>query len=405
MAAPGKRLPQAEFIALMAMLFSTIAFSIDAMLPALPEIAADVSPYAPNRAQLVLTSFVLGMGFGTFVTGPLSDAFGRKPVLLAGVGLYILGALFGALAQSLELLLAARLLQGIGAAGPRIVSLAIIRDLYAGRTMARLMSLVMLIFSLVPVFAPALGALISHFAGWRGLFASFVIFALISALWVGLRQPETLAPENRRPLAPDTLASALCAVLAHPVVRRAILIQSLIFGALFAMLSSTQPIFDITFGQGDNFPYWFGGISMVTASANVLNARLVMRLGMRRMVHRALIGGLTITGLVLALFAARLLEGAPALAAYVLWQASLFFMIGLTLGNVGAIAMEPMGHIAGMAASVIGAVSTVAAVLIAAPLGLAFDGTPVPLATGIFICLAGALLLMHRIRHEPDGEA
>ncbi len=402
---PRTRLSQAEFIALMAMLFSTIAFSIDAMLPALPQIAADVSPDAPNRAQLVLTSFVLGMGLGTFFTGPLSDAFGRRPVLLAGTALYMLSALLGALAQSLELLLAARLLQGIGAAGPRVVSLAIIRDLYAGRGMARLMSFVMLIFTLVPVLAPALGAVIIRFAGWRGVFIAFVLFALVSGLWFALRQPETLPPARRRPLRWAPLIDALKDVLTHPTVRIAIMIQALVFASLFAMLSSSQPIFDITFGQGENFPYWFGGIALVTASANILNARLVMRLGMRRMVHGALMMQILASGAMILLLATHALSGPAALGAYVLWQTSVFFMVGLTLGNMNAIAMEPMGHVAGMAASVIGALSTVAAVLIAAPLGLAFDGTPLPLAIGIFACVGLALLLMQKIREEPVAEA
>ena len=405
MAAAKPPLSRAEFVALMAMLFSTIAFSIDAMLPALPQIAADLSPDAPNRAQLVLTSFVLGMGLGTFFTGPLSDAFGRKPVLLAGTALYMLAALLGALAQSLPLLLAARLLQGIGAAGPRVVSLAIIRDLYAGRGMARLMSFVMLIFTLVPVLAPTIGAVIIHFAGWRGVFFAFVIFALLSGLWFALRQPETLPPERRRPLEWAPLLEALKEVLAHPTVRIAIMIQALVFGSLFGMLSSSQPIFDITFGEGENFPYWFGAIAITTASANILNARLVMRLGMRRMVHAALLMQLLASGLMILLLATNALSGHAALAAYVLWQTSVFFMVGLTLGNLNAIAMEPLGHVAGMAASVIGAVSTVAAVLIAAPLGLAFDGTPLPLAIGIFLCVALALMLMQKIREEPAPEA
>ena len=399
---PVAPLSRVEFIALMAMMFSIIAFSIDSMLPALPEIAATLTPDAPNRAQLVLTSFVLGMGLGTFFTGPLSDTFGRKPVLMAGAALYITGALLGALAQSLDLLLAARVLQGLGAAGPRVVSLAIIRDLYAGRGMAQLMSFVMMIFTLVPALAPSLGALIIYLAGWRGVFVSFILFAVIGTLWLGLRQPETLPVERRRPLHARTLITALKEVFAHPTVRITIMIQTLVFGVLFAMLSSSQQIFDITFDQGANFPFWFGGIAIVSGSASFLNARLVMRLGMRRMVHLALTIQLAVSGTMLVLLASHALAGTMAFAAYVLWQTSVFFMVGLTLGNLNAIAMEPMGHIAGMAASMIGAVSTVAAVLIAAPIGLAFDGTPLPLAIGIFICVTLALLLMRRIREEPS---
>ena len=187
---PSSHMSKAEFIALIAMMFATIAFSIDAMLPALPNIGAELSPEDVNRAQLILTSFVFGMGLGTFVTGPLSDAFGRKPVIVAGAALYILSAGVAWVSNSLELLLISRVTMGLGAAGPRVVALAIVRDLYSGREMARLMSIAMMIFTLVPAFAPMLGAGIIHFAGWRGIFAAFVIFAMIVVLWMSLRLPE-----------------------------------------------------------------------------------------------------------------------------------------------------------------------------------------------------------------------
>jgi len=399
---PQRRLSRAEFIALMAMMFATIAFSIDSMLPALPDIAHALTPADPNRAQLVLTSFVLGMGLGTLFAGPLSDSFGRKRVLLAGSALYVLGALLGAMAQSLEFLLAARILQGLGAAGPRVVSMAIIRDLYAGRQMARLMSLVMMIFTLVPAFAPSMGAVIIHFAGWRGVFVAFVVFVLIGALWLALRQGETLPPAARRPLRARGLWLAMKEVVTHRTILITIAIQSLVFGVLFGMLSSSQQIFDITFHQGANFPYWFGGIAIIAGSASLVNARLVVRLGMRHMVRMALIGQLVVSGTMMVLFWSQVAQGWGALLAFAAWQASVFFMVGLTLGNLNAIAMEPMGHIAGMAASVVGALSTVLAVMIAVPLGLAFDGTPLPLAIGIFVCLLGALGLMQLIRHEPS---
>ncbi|MEX0278810.1 MAG: MFS transporter, partial [Ruegeria sp.] len=191
------RMSKGEFIALIAMMFATIAFSIDAMLPALPEIGAQLSPDDTNKAQLILTSFVLGMGIGTFFTGPISDAVGRKPVIYGGAALYILASAIAWASSSLELVLAARILQGLGAAGPRVVAMAIIRDLYAGREMARIISIAMMIFTLVPAIAPMMGAGVIALVGWRGIFVCFILFAIIILIWMTLRLPESLAPENR----------------------------------------------------------------------------------------------------------------------------------------------------------------------------------------------------------------
>ncbi|MEL7184350.1 MAG: MFS transporter, partial [Pseudomonadota bacterium] len=244
-----RHLPMAEFVALMAMLAATIAFSIDAMLPALPEIGAALSPEAPNAAQLVVVAFVLGMGIGTIFAGPLSDAFGRKPAMLGGALIYCTAALVCIWAPSLEVLLAARLIQGLGASGPRVVAMAMIRDLYQGRGMAKVLSFVMTVFSLAPAVAPLFGAWIIGAFGWRAVFWSFVAFSAISGTWLLLRQPETLPPDRRRPLNIGKLRLAGVEVLSHPNVRRAILIQTLIFGVLFSTIVSVQPIYDVTFDR------------------------------------------------------------------------------------------------------------------------------------------------------------
>ncbi|HMO71449.1 MAG TPA: multidrug effflux MFS transporter [Paracoccaceae bacterium] len=392
--APPRPLGQTEFVAMIAMLIATIAFSIDAMLPALPEIAAELTPASPNRAQLIITSFVLGIGLGTLVAGPLSDSFGRRRVIVAGSVLYCLGAAAAWAAPTLDTVLAARIVQGLGAAAPRVVSLALVRDIHSGRQMARVVSFAMMVFTLVPAAAPLLGSVIIAAAGWRAIFAAFIGFSILSVLWLTVRQPETLPPEARRPLGFAPLLAALREVLGHASVRRAILVQALCFGALFGTLSSTQQIFDTTFGRGAEFPWWFALIALVAGSASLLNASLVVRLGMRRMV----IVTLAVQAAVSAAMAGMMVAGAwpPALAfpAYVVWTTSVFFMAGLTLGNLNAIALEPMGHVAGMAASVTGALATVAGVALAAPLGLAFDGTPVPLALGIAVLTALGAVLM-----------
>ncbi|HGG65345.1 MAG TPA: MFS transporter [Rhodobacteraceae bacterium] len=398
---PHSPLGKREFIALMGMTSATIAFSIDAMLPSLPEIGHALTPDAINRAQLVLTSFVLGMGIGTFFTGPLSDAFGRRRVLLGGFILYMIGAVLGILAGSLELLLAARLIQGLGSAGPRVVAMAVIRDRFSGRQMAQVMSFVMMVFTLVPAFAPSMGAGIIYLVGWRGLFGAFVVFAIINSLWFGLRQPETLLPENRREFRPAKLWEGVKEVLANHTVRTTIMVQTMIFGSLFGMLSTTQQVFDITFGQGANFPLWFGGIALIAGTASVVNATFVVRLGMRRIIRMTLMVQILFSGGFAILVWSGLMPDTLYFPAFLLWMTSVFFMAGMTIGNLNAIAMEPMGHMAGMAASVTSALFTVSAVMIAAPIGLAFDGTPLPLAIGVFGCASVALALMQMIRREP----
>lgn len=387
------------------MMFATIAFSIDSMLPALPEIAEAMTPDDVNRAQLILTVFVLGMGLGTFFTGPLSDAYGRKPVVLGGAILYCIAALVAARAQSLEVLLAARLAQGLGAAGPRVVALAIIRDLVSGREMARIMSFVLIVFTVVPALAPSLGAVIIGFAGWRGVFIAFVLFSVVSAVWMMIRLPETHPPEARRPLRFAAIASAAREMAAQPVVRISIMVQALTFGMMFSMLSSVQPVYDVTFGRGDEFPLWFGAVALCASSASLLNATIVVRVGMRRIVTAILAMQVVVSGVMVAIGLAGVPE-AVYFGAFVFWQGTVFFMAGLSIGNLNAIAMEPLGHIAGLAASLIGAIATVAAVVLAIPVGLMFDGTPLPLAAAMCVEAVLALgLMLHMRRIEAPVTA
>ena len=389
-----KNLGRVEFIALQAMLMAITAFAIDAMLPALPDIAQQLSPGNPNRAQLIVTSFVLGMGIGTLFAGPISDAYGRKPVIIAGFAVFCVGAALASVAQSLEMLLAARVLQGLGVAAPRIVPVALIRDLYSGREMASIISFATMIFMLMPAVAPAFGTVIIQGFGWRGLFASFIVFAVFSALWLGLRQPETLPPANRRPLRPKLLWQGLREVLSHHTVVMCIAVMTMGFGVLFGTLSSTQQIFDITFRRGDSFALWFGLIALLSLPAGFLNARLVGRLGMRRLVTLTFLAQLGITVIVLVLIRSAILPDQYAFAAYVVWAVSVFSMANIVFGNLNAIALAPLGHIAGLASSVVIAAATVLAVAVAAPLGLMFDGTPVPLLVGVTVLLALAIGLM-----------
>ncbi len=399
--AKARALPQGEFIALMAMVSATVAFSIDAMLPALPEMAAALSPDDFNRAQLIVTSFILGLGVGTFFTGPLSDAFGRKPVMIGGTVIYMLGSAAAWQAQTLEVMLAARVLQGLGAAGPRVVAMALIRDLYAGPQMARILSFVMIIFTLVPAIAPTLGHYIVVAFDWHAIFVACILFSFITTTWLLIRQPETLRPENRRPLSVSALWRALIEMFTHPTARLSILIQTLTFAMLYSILSSTQPIFDLTYGQGDNFHLWFGGIAVVASSSGFLNARLVIRLGMRAIIKAMYTAQIFMTLLLIAV----LLAGTPdkiAFPVYVVWVLSNFFQAGLSIGNLNALGMEEMGHMAGLAASVLTSVATVGGVLIAVPIALLFDGTPLPAATGSLVLASIALWLTTQIKRPGE---
>lgn len=402
MTQPTQRMGQPEFIAMIAMLFATIAFSIDSMLPALPTIAAELTPLDPNKAQLILTSFVLGMGLGTFFAGPLSDSFGRRRVIVAGAILYCVASAVAVFAPSLETILLARVVQGLGASGPRVVSLALVRDLYKGRDMARVVSFAMMIFTLVPAIAPLAASGIIAAFGWRAVFGAFILFSMISMAWLLRRQPETLPPENRRPFRIEPLMAALREVLSHRTIVTTIAVQTLIFGALFGTLSSAQPVIDVQFGRAASFPLWFALVALCAGVASPTNAFLVGRLGMRYMITITLVGQIILSGCLLLLTLTGALPENLAFPAFILWMIGVFAMAGLTLGNLNALALEPVGHIAGMAASVTGAISTVLAVALAAPLGLAFDGSYIPVMAGVALMAVLALGLMLSIPYNKS---
>ncbi|MCU4651913.1 MFS transporter [Roseibacterium sp. SDUM158016] len=383
----------------MGTIFATVAFSIDAMLPALPEIAGELTPEDANRAQLILTSFVLGMGLGTLIAGPLSDALGRKRVILLGAALYVLGACLALVAPSLELLLAARLLQGLGAAGPRVVALAMVRDLYSGRAMAQIVSYAMLIFTLFPAVAPLIGAAIIAGFGWRSIFVAFLVFSVVSVGWLTIRQPETLPPVARRPLAVSRLLADARDALSHRQMQFSIVVQTLIFTALFGSLSSIQQVFDQTYGRAESFPLWFALIALLASPAAPLNGVLVMRHGMRSMIRGALwlsAGSAFVTALWLGLIAGP----GGGFPVYFLWAVTVFASAAFTIGNLNALALEPLGHIAGMASSIMGSLATVGGAIGGAMIGQLYDGTAVPVALGVGISLSLAGLIMIRMPRE-----
>lgn len=383
--ARSEPLSRVEFIALTGFLFATIAFAMDAMLPALPQIAEELTPDAPNRAQLILTSFFIGMALGTFFMGPLSDAFGRKPVVLWCSVVFIIGAGLVWMSTTLEGVLAARVLQGIGAAGPRVVTQAIIRDRYEGRDMAQIMSFVLLVFALIPALAPAVGAAIIAIADWRAIFLAFMLFSVVTVSWLMLRQPETLPRDRRRPFRLKPLAEGLREVLNNRQVVLAMLALTLVFGMLLTTLISAQPILEEAFGRGDELPFWFAMTIVVAASGNLINSGVVQRFGMRWVVLVTLTAqaGLGLCALMFGLFAGW--DHALAFPVYFVWMTTIFLSIGLTIGNLNALALTPLGHLAGMGASIVGGISMLLSTAICVPLGLAFNGTPFPAMIGVAI--------------------
>ena len=398
-APPIRRLSTGEFIALMGMMFATIAFSIDAMLPALPDIAAELTPGDITYAQLVITSFVLGLGLGTFMSGPISDVVGRKPVILGGAVLYIVGAALAWSAPTMEMLVAARILQGLGASGPRVVSMAVIRDLYSGREMAKIVSFAMLIFAVFPAVAPLIGHWIIEAFDWRAIFLAFLVFSGISVTWFSVRQAETLPAPLRRPLNFAAIWDGTKEALGLRQMQLSILVQSMIFGLLFGTISSIQQIFDLTYGQGAQFHWFFFAIAVLAAPAAPMNGRLVTRLGMRPLIRRALWAQVALSGLIVTVLASAAF-GEAEFWLYFVWTVSVFALMGFTIGNLNALALEPLGHIAGLAASLMGGLATVAGAVLGALAGQFYNGTALPLALAVLILSFIAAVIMRYMPRE-----
>lgn len=381
----------------MAMLVATVALSIDGMLPALPHIAAQLSPESPNQAQLILSSFVVGMALGTFFMGPLSDSFGRKRIIYFGAGLYVLSAAVCMIATSLETMLIARLLQGIGAAGPRVISHALVRDLYSGREMARISSFIMVVFALVPAMAPLIGAGVMLAFEWQAIFAVFIVFVVVSTSWMGLRITEPITAQNRVPFRLRSFNLAVIEILSLAIVRTAILTLVFSYAVLFTGLLLIQPVFDHFFDRAASFPVWFALIAVCAASASFVNAMLVMQLGMRRLVSAAFRVQVLWSFLMLLLLYAGLISGPLGFGLFVFWVFGIFFQAGMTMGNLTALAMEPFAHIAGTAASVVSAVATLGSVILAGIAGQFFNGTPTAMMIGVAVFACCGLVSAHRL--------
>ena len=382
-----------EFVIIISSMMSLTALSIDAMLPALPQIAGELGVQNANDRQLVVSLLFLGLAFGQLFFGPLSDSIGRKPTVYAGYALYIAGALLALLAIDFPMLLVGRLLQGLGISAPRAVTLALVRDRYKGRPMARVMSFVMTVFILVPMIAPTLGQTILLFTGWRGIFGSFVVMALITSSWFALRMPETLAAEHRAPFSLRRIIGAALEIFRNRTALGYTVSAGLVSGAFLGYLSSAQQIFQEQYALGQLFPLVFGVISISLGLASLLNSRLVMRFGMRFLVRRSLS---VIVGLsVLALGIVLLPGGQPPLWLFVGYIMMTFFGIGILFGNQNSLAMEPLGHLAGIGAAVVGSLSTLISMPLGTIIGQSYNGTVLPLVAGIALLSGLSILVVH----------
>ncbi|MBP2313014.1 multidrug effflux MFS transporter [Azospirillum soli] len=386
--ARAQAVPFAEFVALIALLMALTALSIDIMLVALPDIVRSYGVTGANDRQLVVTAYMLGFATGQPFHGPLSDRFGRKPVLAVGLVIFAIGSLCAAVAPSFATMLAARALQGFGAAAPRIVAIAIVRDRFVGREMARVMSFAMMIFIIVPVIAPALGEGILHLGAWPWIFGVLFLAAVTAFAWSMLRLTETRPAEDRMPLSGTALGHAFGKVVGNRVTLGYTVAMGFMFGGLLSYVGSAQQIFVDVYELGDLFPLAFGSIAAVMALASLTNARLVGRLGMRRVSHTALLAQVAACAVVAVLG----FPEQPPLIALGAFMSVIFFCFGLIAPNFNAMAMEPLGHVAGMGSSFIGFYTTAAGAFVGWLIGQSFDGTVRPLTIG-FACL-GVLALL-----------
>jgi len=385
----ARKISTAEFVALVALSISLVAMSIDSMLPALGNVASDLGARTANDRQLILTMFFAGLTVGQIFYGPLSDALGRKNAMYTGMAILAAGTLMCLLATSFPMMLVGRVIAGLGAAGARVISIAIVRDLYEGRAMARIMSIVMGIFILVPILAPSIGQSVLLVGSWRAIFALLLAMTTVVFVWFALRQSETLPVAKRRPLSLGPVARAMGEALKNPQTLGYTVAAGLVFGALVAYLGTAQQIFGEQYGLGATFPLYFGALAGALGAASMVNGTLVMRFGMLALSGWALRVSVVISAVFLAFAISA--GGHPPLWSFMSYMLAVFFCNGLLFGNFNALAMEPMGHIAGSAAAVIGSLTSLVSVVIGTPIGRAYDGTVIPLVTGLFVLTLMAL--------------
>ncbi|MEZ5970425.1 MAG: multidrug effflux MFS transporter [Hyphomonadaceae bacterium] len=386
--APHRALSTPELVAMVAALSALNALAIDIMLPALPQIGAAFQLSNDNDRQLVVVCYVALFGVAQLIYGPLADAFGRRSVLIYALGIYIAGSVLCVIAPNFELFLAARAMQGVGAAATRVIATAVVRDVTEGRRMAQVMSMAMTVFMIVPIVAPSLGQLILFVAPWRWIFGALLVYALIVLAWALLRLPETLAPENRRPFNPAAIIGAYAAVLRERQTLGYMIATTFVTACLFGYITSSEQLFVDVYHLGPAFPLAFASIAISISAGTFLNSRLVIRHGMRRLSHTMVVA-FTVVALALAAITHLGWASFPVFTAML---ALAFAMFGFIASNFNALAMEPVGRVAGSASALYGAVTATGGATFGALIARAFDGSPTPFAVGLALSGAAALL-------------
>tara|TARA_R110000868_G_scaffold91140_3_gene252840 strand:- start:2391 stop:3605 length:1215 start_codon:yes stop_codon:yes gene_type:complete len=395
-----KTKPSFEFVALMASLMSIVALSIDALLPALSNIGIAVHNNNSTDHQLLITMIFLGLGLGQLFFGPLSDSYGRKPIIYIGFLVFIISSFICVLATSLEVMIIGRILQGIGLSAARTISISIIRDTYEGNYMAKVMSFVTAFFILVPVVAPAFGKIILESMGWKAIFYMQIFFSFVIGIWFWKRQPETLHPEYKIPFTSHVFIDGLKELIRYKETIACTMVSGLITGAFLVYLSSAQHVFEDQYNLKDTFPYLFAALAVSIGLSTFLNGTLVLRFGMRKLAFIAL---LLFTGLSLTYVVFFYGSSNPSILVLMIFLSLIFFCLGFIWGNMRSIAMEPIGHIAGIGAAITGFISTLVSIPIATYIGSFITDTVLPLFIGLGICGICAITLFLIFR-QPASE-
>jgi len=384
-----------EFIALMASLMSIVALAIDALLPAMSTIGISINSIDSNNNQLLITMIFLGLGVGQLLFGPLSDSLGRKPMVYIGFSIFTIASIICVLSPTLEWMIFGRILQGIGLAAPRTIAIAIIRDMYKGDYMAKIMSFITTFFILVPVVAPVIGKFILNLYHWKGIFYIQILMAFLVCIWFWKRQPETLKPEYKIKFNKHLFIDGFKELIKYKVTLGFTIISGFISGAFIVYLSASQIIFENQYDLKEEFPYIFAGLAIGVGLSTFLNGSIVMRLGMWRLSFIAIIV-FSLNALLYVLLFWNTEN--PSLAILLVFMAIQFFTIGFIFGNIRAIAMEPIGHIAGIGAALTGFVSTIMAVPIANYIGSFINATALPLFVGFSVFGVFSVLIFIRMQ-------
>ncbi|MDX8381574.1 MAG: multidrug effflux MFS transporter [Ghiorsea sp.] len=372
-----------EFIALMALMMSLMALSIDIMLPALSQIGQDLNVSKGNDSQMIISLLFLGFALGMLIYGPMSDSYGRKPAIYLGLSIALVGCGLSLFSQSFEVMLMGRFLQGFGLASARIITVALVRDLYQGNEMGKVMSLIMTIFILVPILAPTLGQGILLVADWRMIFVFILVLSVLVLIWFAIRQTETIHSEFKTPFSLTNIGKELLLIAKNKEVMGYTLMSGFVFSAFLGYLNSSQQIFQQQYHLGEMFPLYFGVLAIAVGCASMFNAKLVMQYGMRTMSKYALIAACIISIAFVAFIYQN--QGHPALWQLMIYLALVLFCFGILMGNLNGLAMQPLGKMAGIGASLVGAVSTIVAVPFGALIGQSYNASVLPMVIGFII--------------------